>query len=384
MAEADKIQNLDQLETWLRTQDVRISRAIAARAALRALPVLMAHRVQIASKTRGASLLLSRLRATLISGVASTCSLDMKRMQNSAHAAVAPYAEDSPASATVAFASSAKFSASDAASTVYTSARTALSYSTLSARYDARSATLSAAFIDAGHGRDGDPHQIFAAPLWPNSDAIAPLLKIWTDFEALPDPEGIWSFWRDWYRSMLNGEPLDWELQLQVALIIDDIWQAGPEAVAKDIEPIYAKYKLEREIAQFKTQLTTLQKIYVPPQIGDNGGPPLDYSTGADFKTDGPSIRQHLDALESEIKKPVPSRNKLQTLAHWFVEFFKNTAAYVGEKLDLILTKGAETVGSTGTKAAIAYFTATSAAENEKIHSLVQAMLNFIKIIAGG
>ena len=105
----------------------------------------------------------------------------MKRMQNSAHAAVAPYAEESPASATVAFASSAKFSVSDAASTVDTSARTALSYSNAPS-VSARSATLSAAFIDAGHGRDGDPHQIFAAPLWPNSDAIAPLQKIWTEF----------------------------------------------------------------------------------------------------------------------------------------------------------------------------------------------------------
>ena len=31
---------------------------------------------------------------------------------------------------------------------------------------------------------------------------------------------------------MLAGQPLPWELQRDVALIDDEIWQAGPEAVA--------------------------------------------------------------------------------------------------------------------------------------------------------
>lgn len=283
MAEPDKIEDLEQLEAWLRTQDVRISRAIATRAALRALPVLMAHRVQIASKTRGASLLLSRLRATLISGVASTCSLDMKRMQNSAHAAVAPYAEDSPASATVAFASSAKFSASDAASTVYTSARTALSYSnalSVSAR--------SAAFSDADRGRDGGGvHQIFTAPLWPNSDGIVPLIKMWADFEARPDPTGIWSFWRDWYRSMLLGRPMDWELQLQVALIDDAIWEAGPEAIAKDIARIQAQMLSER--------LPMAEIIELNPDTGKYRAVPIPVENPATFSA---LLSQIGDALE--------------------------------------------------------------------------------------
>ena len=85
MADVGKIEDLGQLKTWLQTQDVRISRAIAARASLRSLPALMAVSDQIINKTAGAELLLAGLRATLISGVASTCPTpDMKRIEDAA------------------------------------------------------------------------------------------------------------------------------------------------------------------------------------------------------------------------------------------------------------------------------------------------------------
>ena len=52
-----------------------------------------------------------------------------------------------------------------------------------------------------------------------------------------------WSFWLDWYQGFLNGHPLDWELQRRVALIEDTIWDAGPEAVAAEIEKIREEYQ---------------------------------------------------------------------------------------------------------------------------------------------
>ncbi|WP_120502158.1 hypothetical protein [Roseovarius sp. EL26] len=55
-----------------------------------------------------------------------------------------------------------------------------------------------------------------------------------------------WSFWREWYQGFLDGHPMDWELQRRVALIADPIWEAGPEAVAKEIERIRAEYLLEK------------------------------------------------------------------------------------------------------------------------------------------
>ncbi len=59
----------------------------------------------------------------------------------------------------------------------------------------------------------------------------------------------IWnhsSFWRDWYRGFLIGDPIDWELQRRVALIEEAIWEAGPEAVAEEIERIRAEWLAEQ------------------------------------------------------------------------------------------------------------------------------------------
>ncbi|WP_291732541.1 hypothetical protein [Leisingera sp. F5] len=55
-----------------------------------------------------------------------------------------------------------------------------------------------------------------------------------------------WSFWRDWYQGFLDGKPLDWDLQRRVALIDDPIWDAGPEAIATEIERIKAEMLSEK------------------------------------------------------------------------------------------------------------------------------------------
>ncbi|MEP0154462.1 hypothetical protein [Pseudophaeobacter sp.] len=99
-------------------------------------------------------------------------------------------------------------------------------------------AALSAVFSDAEAAKNGDPHQIFTGALWPRSQDADPLLTMWETFAALHDPTGIWTFWRDWYRGMLTGAPMDWDLQQPMALIKDEIWKAGPEDVAKEIERI--------------------------------------------------------------------------------------------------------------------------------------------------
>lgn len=55
-----------------------------------------------------------------------------------------------------------------------------------------------------------------------------------------------WSYWVDWYFSFAQGKPLEWNLQRRVALIDDAIWNAGPKAVAAEIERIKAKWLAEQ------------------------------------------------------------------------------------------------------------------------------------------
>lgn len=59
-------------------------------------------------------------------------------------------------------------------------------------------------------------------------------------FSSLPEPE--WAFWLKWYVAMRDGAPLDWDMLEEIALIPDDVWAAGPEAVATKIAWIEARY----------------------------------------------------------------------------------------------------------------------------------------------
>ncbi len=53
-------------------------------------------------------------------------------------------------------------------------------------------------------------------------------------------------FWREWYQGFLDGKPRHWELQRRVALIDDAIWEAGPEAVAEEIDRIKEDFLSEK------------------------------------------------------------------------------------------------------------------------------------------
>ena len=82
-------------------------------------------------------------------------------------------------------------------------------------------------------------------PLWSDSVDDSNALSVkelgteWLEINSDP----TWAFWRKWYQGFLDGRPIDWELQSQVALIDDAVWEDGPEAVAQAIREI------ERELA---------------------------------------------------------------------------------------------------------------------------------------
>ncbi|EDZ45893.1 conserved hypothetical protein [Rhodobacterales bacterium Y4I] len=69
----------------------------------------------------------------------------------------------------------------------------------------------------------------------------------WTTKNQVFENNETWRFWHAWYQGFLDGKPLDWELQRRVATEIPDaIWNAGPEAVAQEIERIKAEMLSEK------------------------------------------------------------------------------------------------------------------------------------------
>ncbi|MDJ0858866.1 MAG: hypothetical protein QNJ03_07295 [Dinoroseobacter sp.] len=269
---------------WLRAQwDQRVQIAFAARAALRTAPAL-----GLADPEALDRLAIPALRATLISGVASTCptpevTAEIQETALSATAAafsaVAPSAsqaaalfntsaaqaaDSAPSASSAAF--SAAHSAKDSATAAAAADTATTDTSDYSARYldvdAARSAAYSAAYsacdadaegLDAGEA-GSKAKDVFRRTLWPAEarghnppgepeGLYAAYQRLGAFFESDPD---TWGFWHRWLEGMRNGQPMDWELQRQVALIgaEDDfkIWEDGPEAVAEEIALIEANW----------------------------------------------------------------------------------------------------------------------------------------------
>jgi hypothetical protein len=177
---------------------------------------------------------LSTFRASLTSGVAAVgASPDVKK---AARAAVYDaHAADAARAAAYAAA------AADAADAV-NSARTA-----------AYRANAAAAYADTALSRE----QMMVEPITlpPELEALidtatvtpAGAAPVWKDVIS---GDGPWTFWARWYAAAMAGDPLPWDLQEQIALIPNDIWDAGPEAVAEEIARIEAAYELRQRIAE--------------------------------------------------------------------------------------------------------------------------------------
>jgi len=184
----------DALTAWLETLPPKARTGFAARAALRSLPAALARLDKKTEGFDGPGFVLACVLATLISGAAGTW----------------PAPEMSAEIRSAAAAASA---------------------------FSARSAAAAAADSAALSAQPDDAAALFQGALWVNGQIPEGLRQHWEHFEAAA-PGTPWAFWADWYRGMLTGELMDWELQRRVALIEPDDWDKGPERIAQRIEQI--------------------------------------------------------------------------------------------------------------------------------------------------
>ena len=77
---------------------------------------------------------------------------------------------------------------------------------------------------------------------------------------TLAENKTVMQFWHDWYKGFLDGKPLDWSLQREVALIPDADWDKGPAHIADKIEEIKARF------LEDKTPLA--EKLELNPETG--------------------------------------------------------------------------------------------------------------------
>ncbi|WP_132461890.1 hypothetical protein [Rhodovulum marinum] len=103
-------------------------------------------------------------------------------------------------------------------------------------------------------------------PLWRN-------IKVTDELPLLLADLDHFRFWIEWYQGLLDGKPIDWDLQKRVALIPDRDWGKGPEHIARKIEEIEAAYLAEKlpqaEHIEFNPETARFRAVPIPVEKAD-------------------------------------------------------------------------------------------------------------------
>lgn len=257
---ATGITDWDSFVCWLeaRPDELRRSEAVAMaqRAAVRVLPVWLAE-VEWSRSRKGVYTALPVLRSLLTSGVGHGYSATHGRSPVKVGDAAVSAGYAAIAALYVADAASADADDPDAYAEAADAVRYAVSaagvYAGDAAGYAAGNAPAEAAAeaveaaawdavrADAEAVEDSrDPR---SQPLWSKDPPPVILQAELGGIETLAtetgEPE---SFWHRWWFAMKRGEPMDWALQRDVALVAEDIWTQEAKAVGAEIAKIEKTY----------------------------------------------------------------------------------------------------------------------------------------------
>lgn len=138
-------------------------------------------------------------------------------------------------------------------------------------------------------------------------------------------------WWVDWYMGFWNGEPIDWELQEQIARIDKEIWSKGHEAVGPEIERIRARLAVRDSIAEIRKK----ERVDENSRHSVGGNNPPEAIADPIAQESVTLIWSSIDALEHEVEKTKPDheavRKAYQGLTSGLLAFIK----WTGRKADL-------------------------------------------------
>ena len=264
-----EITDRESLEAWLEGQSREVAVVIAARSAMRVMPLLSASFESDLSKEEQSSLIVSSFQCNLISSVfALGASDEMSAAAHVAYSRAANAATPSASARAAIFTTNAAHMGASAAHAVHAAANSA------AAAYGGVSDLVwNAVERDVNDLQGGaSPEEMMGRPLWRRR---RPLFfeedhgRLMEWLEAEPG----FAFWGRWYRAVEAGQPMNWDMQREIALIPDDIWEAGAGAVSEEIERIEANYfekvlpqaeRIERDEDTGKYSVST---IMVDPDV---------------------------------------------------------------------------------------------------------------------
>jgi hypothetical protein len=253
-----EINNREELEAWLRMQPREVAVTLAARAALRVLPLVWTARYAGYKGDLFEDIVLPVFRATAVAWATAKYPAHATRLKGAAASAAS--VARTAASATTSTGGGHNFAAAAAGA----AAMSTLEYPEPSsdtpfrvtgiveaainasgaAAANAAAATLSAvtgaAFwpavsIDATRV-EGPASAIDGSPLWTQGQPVE-LQSLWQELKvALRATKQDWEVWTDWYDDRLDGRVREEERELAYVRIDDALWNQGPAIVNAEIK----------------------------------------------------------------------------------------------------------------------------------------------------
>ncbi len=271
MAKAE-ITDQETLEKWLKDQPSDVAVVIAARSALRVLPLLAAefdagnHRPD--EKIR-ADLILSVFRAVAVSwfgAVSPNQETEFRIAASDAAFAVDEAKLDAaaPAFSVSSSAAFAAFAASDAADAAFAVDPADAAFIAFTAAADAFIWDLVQHDVDLFEKPQPAPAQVAFQALW-SEDIPEDIAEHWNALKKhLLDADEGWQVWTEWYDARLAGgwthpkldEKTNSEIETARVLIDKKLWQQGPVAVNAEIRRIINDPEHRRDLLEkFSVQL---------------------------------------------------------------------------------------------------------------------------------
>jgi hypothetical protein len=329
--------NIDAVEAWLRTKTHQHNVVIAARAALRVLPLVGMPREGVEFLFRKALFLPlcqavtapwfaaiggkrnGEFRYRVVPGALAADPISASTVMNIVEAAVgtANAAVDGPITSTA-------HSCAYVASTDEVSA--------------------AAAAVDAVAVKDIGTKAVASLPLW-RKDTPSRVTDMWPALKAhLHAASEGWEVWTEWYDARLRGDPVDVELETK-RVIEPKRWNDGSAAVNAEIADIIAAHRSKRfetlqdAITKLESRLATLEETSQNLALRRHNNPPEPIDDLFE------ETRRAID--ETKSLSPVsPDPYMVRQSSTRLRRILSAITGYIGEKLDIFIKAVVATSGA--------------------------------------
>jgi hypothetical protein len=337
------VTNEREFRAWLEKQPQEVCVAMAFRAAIRVLPIA----TRLEAFEVAERLTLFNCRSIVTSGVVAVG--PTPDLQNASYAVnyaakAAEFAASTAGSYAIFAATRAAAAAADAAAAATSNAAATAAAEAAIAAATAASAAANASVTATDTVRAAPTAYLDTTLLL--DKMMAETITLPSDYEATIGPvrdaadnaltlgksqDSPWSFWARWYAAAMAGDPLPWDLQEQIALIPNEVWETGPEAVAEEIARIEAEFKLRASIADIEAD----QAHSVDNRLGIGGNnPPVeidDPETGEQVVV----IWESIAGLNEEVNAEQPDAKRVADLIDRLTAALRIVLAWCGRKADL-------------------------------------------------